>query len=448
MVGPDGSVYMQVESSQYLVTAGPENCFIGQTSTYTESVQLMKLTPGSSPTYTTLNSYSNTSSPPVSEPSLPSNNAGDTIPDGQGGVLAMWAENSPSTATTMLADINSLGSIATTSSSFSGFGCCSDNNLVLGDNNTAFITDGTNVASVNTLTLGQNWTYASTGGTLSFDSATPGGTVSINDHSQGAIQLDSSGSPSTPQLALQGALPYDLGTWQAISGGELAMLLQPDGSGGLSGQKPASPSPSQRINPQGNGGPPLCQIKDKICALAPIVQIFGTSPLTAVQDREIDYSVFNVNTTGLALTGAPSGNRITLVEKPSISGALVCTLNHPANVNCTEITTYPDSYSQTPANVRLSVRQSWYVNNQQVQVFWPTVYSDGTVRWHGSPTVAKLGVPPPNQIESQTVSIVNDSSGAVNAPIYPNLTDEGHHFTCAGCAMKMKVIDPAKGTAP
>ena len=84
--------------------------------------------------------------------------------------------------------------------------------MVLGDNNAAFVTDGTTVTALSVPGLQVLWNYASTGGTLSFVAATQGGGVAINDSQQGVILLDPTGGAGTPASSLQTAVPLLEGT--------------------------------------------------------------------------------------------------------------------------------------------------------------------------------------------------------------------------------------------
>ncbi|MGH9574236.1 MAG: hypothetical protein ACRD40_11990 [Candidatus Acidiferrales bacterium] len=104
-----------------------------------------------------------------------------------------------------------------------------DADLILGDNNTAFVTDGAHVAAFTTNGLFQLWNYTTNGGTLSLIAASPNGGATINDTEQGVIQLNSYGYGSPEGLDLQGAMPYamlvpaystldpSLGLWAAAS---------------------------------------------------------------------------------------------------------------------------------------------------------------------------------------------------------------------------------------
>jgi Beta-propeller repeat/Glucodextranase, domain B/Bacterial Ig-like domain (group 2) len=244
VVAPDGSVYLEVESQQLTTSYVCEGANESISTTYHESLSLLRVSPGGGTQTQELNSYSTAGYP------YPSNSPGDVIPDGQGSVLAAWGDNNGSTF------ITDPGSGVTQSFPL---GLNADNSLVLGDNKTAFGTDGTNVVSFNVSNLQQNWTYASQGGNLNFVAATSGGGVAINDSQLGVIQLDSNGNPGTPVASLQAAVPLglgqtidqdsNLGAWAQINDG------QPLALGGIVLPAPLSPYPEDSGDPQNQRGP-------------------------------------------------------------------------------------------------------------------------------------------------------------------------------------------------
>lgn len=258
MVGPDGSISIEVQSIQsYQI-----DCTTQQPNdTINGSISLLQVTPNGGTQYTTLDSVSGTNLaiPPILSP-------GDVIPDGQGGVLASWTTNGESEFVT-IADAGPQG---LSESQFSNVQFVGADGVVLGDNNTAFVTDGTNVVSFNPTSLQQNWAYTSTsGGTLTFVAATSGAGVTINDSQLGVIQLDGSGNPSTPISALQGGVPYqpgipllpsiggtELGQW-AIDGPLVLMAgpsldppasPYPEGSGDAQDTRQSSPTATITVN--------------------------------------------------------------------------------------------------------------------------------------------------------------------------------------------------------
>jgi len=149
---------------------------------------------------------------------------GEVIPDGSGGMLAYFALGGQSGPPT-IANIGPNGIVQQTINQLANFN--PGDVMVLGDNNTAFVTDGYTVVAFNPSTLQTAWTYTSTGGTLSFVAATSGGGVTINDSQQGVIQLDSNGNGGTPAASLQGAASFGITQWDEIASGVLAMVLGP-----------------------------------------------------------------------------------------------------------------------------------------------------------------------------------------------------------------------------
>ena len=92
----------------------------------------------------------------------PINQPGDVIPDGNGGVLASWTPDASGGAgenPLTVADIGSQGAMQS-SNTFSAIQIdvgrpIPNSNLVLGENGTAFVTDGNNVVSFSPTTLQQ-----------------------------------------------------------------------------------------------------------------------------------------------------------------------------------------------------------------------------------------------------------------------------------------------------
>jgi hypothetical protein len=233
-VGPTGTIYFEVQTSQetqtWVCSEGIE-----QSVNYSRSndLSLYAVSPSGGVSSTTIDSNSGTTSS-----AIPSDIVGDVIPDGLGGALAAFTKI-PSTGWNgsqafSVADIGQ-----GTEADFSdeqGPEFPSDASLVLGDNGIAFIVDrdGADIDSFNVPALSENWNYYSPlGGTLSFVSSTPSGSVAVNDSMQGLTQIDSTGTASSPVAALQSTQPifsplpllasYNGGTafgsWVGISSG-------------------------------------------------------------------------------------------------------------------------------------------------------------------------------------------------------------------------------------
>ena len=290
MVGPDGSVHLEVESRQYVQDGGCE-LDPHATYSYSEVLSLLQIPPGGSAQLQTLNSYSAT------DGSAPYSTPGDVIPDGQGGVLASWLKVVPGSADqygpypltiadvgpqgVSQADISSLAFYADPDP-FGNVFNLPDDNLVLGDNNTAFVTDGATVVAFNPSTLQTTWTYSSTGGGLSFVAATGGAGVAINDSQQGVIQLDPSGNPS--QVIGQSGNPPSFSwsdQWYLLSAAgtglsQIAMPLAADGAslwatpvGDPSGSRATYPLDStlvqSTLDPPGPTCP-ICNLRSPACS--------------------------------------------------------------------------------------------------------------------------------------------------------------------------------------
>ncbi len=250
VVTPDGSVYLEVESSQETEVTNPP-CNQSQISAYSEAVSLFHVAPAGGTQTQTLASYSLSDwYDPANNSAAPYHSPADVIPDGNGGVLASWTDFQNPTLSAYPPTIADISPQRTTQVTFPALNtefCACDNNLVLGDSNIAFATDGTDVVSFNVATLQQNWTYASQAGNLTLVTATSGGGVTINDGQLGVIQLDSNGNPSTPIASTQGANPYEmlvpayaslpsnLGLWATDTTGTLAFIIGPP--------EPVAPSP-------------------------------------------------------------------------------------------------------------------------------------------------------------------------------------------------------------
>jgi hypothetical protein len=130
---------------------------------------------------------------------------GTTIPDGLGGTLSTWADCSVTNPCNWVISHNStrLPPIPL----INGVG-----SLVLGENGTAFATDGSKMVSFDINSGSVNWTYQASN-FVNIVRATTGGGLAINDSVQGVIQLDPSGVPSAPVQSLQGTTPFDMGTF-------------------------------------------------------------------------------------------------------------------------------------------------------------------------------------------------------------------------------------------
>jgi hypothetical protein len=209
-VAPDGAFYIELSSLQSITES---NCEFGPQpfsfNTRNANLSLMRVSPDGGVGFSPLDSSTGPGGP----------GGGEVIPDGQGGVLATWSNSSNET---VMADIGTPGGVQMNFPDFpSGI-----TSMVLGDNGTAFATDGHSVVAFNVPSLAPTWTYGSGGGQLSFVAATSNGGVAVDDSQQGIIQLDSSGTASAPVAGLQGAQYFGNGLWVGVEGDPVMAELQ------------------------------------------------------------------------------------------------------------------------------------------------------------------------------------------------------------------------------
>jgi hypothetical protein len=205
IIGSDGSLYVAVEYNTYAETNDPQSCDVTSTSV-SETLSLLKATSGGAQ-YTQL-AFQSTDNPPYNnEAYFP----GTIIPDGEGGVLVSWVNDLAGGGTT-ISDVGPGGVVQSTFANLQPF----EVSLVLGDSNTAFATDGTNIVAFGPTTLQQNWAYSSTDG-FSDLFATNGGGLSLNDSQQGLIQLSSNGAPNSPVQAVVGTSYFGNSLYLGIS---------------------------------------------------------------------------------------------------------------------------------------------------------------------------------------------------------------------------------------
>jgi hypothetical protein len=450
VVGPDGSVYLPVESSQFTETATwstdpnqPSSCTT--TYTYSENLSLLTLPQGGGSQLQQLASYPLQTNSYLSyfasgsgwvyppHPQTPFYVSGDVIPDGNSGVLAKWINVADGLGGTRkypvtLADIGQAGTTTTVLPSLQNSSSILNDGMVLGDNNSVFVTDGNNVASFDASSLQQNWIYPSSGGLLSFISATPSSGVLVNDSVQGPIQLDATGAPTSPIPSLQGAVPFDLSDWVSGSSGSASLLWDAYGTNGATTLLAQSVSPMPRGNAQEQRQPPFCQRANSNCVLAPNSDQVIQNPLVAgVKTREIQYELFSLQNGTLQPMGNNSQaqqTRISLLEtNPTNPGTVICYWAGPQGSNCQSpnpLFPFPgfleDDISQGRSGNN-TAKQQFFVDRCQVKVYWPT---DGPQpyfikTWYGA--------------WDQNASII--SANAPVAIIQQNNPDMGNGVTCA-----------------
>lgn len=224
-VGVDGTVAIEVESyaeSQTYLPCGGDG---GSTTAYAENLSLMQVTSSGTASYQTLNSNSSTTfgATPFSIP-------GDAVPDGNGGWLASWAKSTRPDGTYFgyYASLSDIGSSGISEADLTGVDYGGPTSLIVGDAGTAFMTDAVRVVSISPATLAQNWSYTSTGGTLSFSAATEDAGVAVEDSSLGLILIDSSGSAQSPVAGFSIWEPWSSAAWPMISAGSLSFVYGPD----------------------------------------------------------------------------------------------------------------------------------------------------------------------------------------------------------------------------
>jgi regulation of enolase protein 1 (concanavalin A-like superfamily) len=374
-VGPDGAFYAEVGSSEEVTES---NCEFGpqpfEESTYSASLSLMRVSPDGGVGFSSLDSSTRRGL-----------SGSEVIPDGQGGALASWFN--PSRGTVM-ADSSSGGAQATFSAFSNGI-----DNMVLGDNNTAFATDGISVVAFNVPSLAPNWTYTSTGGYLNLVAAIAGGGMAIDDSQQGIIQLNTAGGPSAPVSALQGGIPFSLAGWQTILNGELAMLWSPDGSNGVSNIIANSDWPTVGGDP-GENRPPRCSPNLLNCVLAPVSDVFESNQQSRIPPREITYGVFSLkNGKLIPLCAQPASYafEISLEEQVTTQNTdtnhSICSPGAPSCSNRADPSGYKngefsDELKEVVNGITLSVSQRYFIDRNRVAatVYWPASLSS----WFGS----------------------------------------------------------------
>lgn len=204
---------------------------------------------------------------------------GPIIPDGQGGIIATWtiSPSNPPVPQYPYQAVDVVGGAVGTpynlpfSPTKVFFG--QSPTLVLGENGTAFGTNGTDttngpvVASFNVTSGAVNWTYqASPQSTLSIMAVISDGSLAINDSQNGIIQLSTSGAPSAVSGSLGGIAHYSWGGNWYVQGSQaasaIALPLDVDAADIW-----ATPSGS----PSQNGGPDaLCECELQSTATAPV----------------------------------------------------------------------------------------------------------------------------------------------------------------------------------
>jgi hypothetical protein len=327
--------------------------------------------------------------------------------------------------------------------------------LVLGENGTVFasasttttingvITPVDQIVSLSLSSGATNWAYqAGPQTTLSIIQATAGGGVTINastssgneavreskrrakampdsGSSSGVVQLDINGNTLGNVASLNGAVPFDFGSWVSTSGGLASLLWNPLGANQISTILANSASPMPGGNAQGQHQPPFCQRKNSNCVLAPnndtvIPRVFPPG----VNTREVLYEIFSLQNGNLVDMGASSQilqTKIMALESDATNpGSSYCNWQTPGGTRCVSPNSndtagwYTDDYSAGSTGTN-TLTQQFFVDRGQVQIFWPTETSQGKI-WYGAWEQSVTDLASPGAIITQTNP--NMSNGA------------------------------------
>jgi hypothetical protein len=209
-------------------------------------------------------------------------------------------------------------------------------------------------------------------------------------------------------------MPFSMFTWEGISTNGLAeMIWNPDGANAITNALPQSPSPSPSGNPQGQSAPPACFTSMHHCVLVPVSDTYShplQNPLTGAPERDLVYGLYfldfshHLNPQYQYLPRFDIVNREAFVTPPNTdSNAIICTGSSYRSTCDGEDNHLLDGLSEGDGNRTLSVTQTFYVNRQQVQVYWPQLRS-GQTQWYGSPRISDLGKNPPQPNQQATTT--------------------------------------------
>lgn len=174
------------------------------------------------------------------------------IPDGQGGALISWGVpavgGAPLQVLSHITDVSPNGITDTVFPELFG-----GPQMVLGEDNTAFVTDGCGLTAFNVSGLSQMWTYSTQdcavplSGTLSLISSTAGGGVVAKYTANGVdtiLRFDASGNLTTDLWSAANVINFGGSYWNGAFGG---------GTAGYAAT-PADLSSSSWVNTDGFGG--------------------------------------------------------------------------------------------------------------------------------------------------------------------------------------------------
>lgn len=219
MVDSDGSVYTEYEVRQ-----------VANNTPTGGVLSLLKIAPDGTTTATQLGSSNVGNLWP-----------GQIIPDGQGGILATWANDPtypPAASHPYQAAHISSGIVTLFDMPFAPQNLLRDSNtglpldlpLVLGENLTAFVSYGGNLASFDLSSGNPNWNYQNSLG-IAYAAYLDGGSLAVVDAQSNVTPVDSGGNAGTSSSlpSLGSAQPTWTGTWQGTipsSGSGLAQVQQ------------------------------------------------------------------------------------------------------------------------------------------------------------------------------------------------------------------------------
>ncbi len=214
VIGSDGTVFSAFVSYNYTTTA------CGGVANYTQNLSLMELNASGAVSYV-----------PYDSISMPVNTRqvlnADVIPDGQGGALISWGIPVAPYSNELESHITDVSSSGTIDAIFPpSYGLTQ---MVLGDNNTGFISYGTSIASFAVPSLQPRWTYYQPSGGLSLVVSSQGGGVVAKDTSNGTdtvVRLDASGNATTDSWTASNVINFGGDFWYGTlsSGGSLDEL--------------------------------------------------------------------------------------------------------------------------------------------------------------------------------------------------------------------------------
>ena len=389
IVDTDGSIYVEYEVRQFNLSS-PD---------ISSALWLMQIGPDGSTNSTQLSSSDKANLFP-----------GSLMPDGNGGVVATWTivnTQLPVAPQPYQAAYVVSGSVistyplpmAPTQVVNGSNGLPINPSFVLGQNDTAVVSYGTNLTSFNFSSGSANWNYPGSGqNSVSLDEATSDGGLTINDAAVGAVQLDPNGNILGSASYLQGMLPFTMTSWVGFNGAALADISSPNGSNSIPNTVLATSWPAPGGDPQSQHQPPFCQRQNSHCVLAPASDGLGRyfAPL-----RQVQYKLFSLQNGVLApiSQNIVQTTRIVLYEDNASNPATtICSLEtiegggcQSPTPNCTPGSgsacdapgALTDNYSAGATGPNI-VTQHFFADRGNVQVFWPQRASDNNIYWYGA----------------------------------------------------------------